>query len=267
MHAPARSRWKALGRWGLDRLALTGLALTGLALAVGFASQRRAMADDGAPQRPNASALIPAAGQRNPKDQPTTFIPGGGGKARTSLFGLPGEGYSFVYVFDRSGSMGGSGRTSLQMVKAELLSSLRNLGETQQFQMIFYNDRPTLFNPSGVAGKLAFGNENNKQRAIQFIDSIVAEGGTDHLEALRAATGMHPDVIFFLTDGDRPKLTDRELEKVQRWAAGTIINTIQFCPGPRRAERSFLEKLAQLTGGQYAFVDSTKIAQVGAVHP
>jgi hypothetical protein len=78
---------------------------------------------------------------------------------------------------------------------------------------------------------------------------------------------MHPDVIFFLTDGDRPKLTDRELEKVQRWAAGTIINTIQFCPGPRRAERSFLEKLAQLTGGQYAFVDSTKIAQVGAVHP
>jgi hypothetical protein len=222
------------------------------------------VADDGAPERPNASALIPAAGQRDPKDQPTTFIPGGGGKARTSLFGVVGEGYSFVYVFDRSGSMGGSGRTSLQMVKGELLKSLRNLGETQQFQMIFYNDRPTLFNPSGVAGKLAFGNENNKQRAIQFIDSIVAEGGTDHLEALRAATGMHPDVIFFLTDGDRPKLTDRELEKVQRWAAGTIINTIQFCPGPPPAEKSFLEKLAQLTGGQYVYVDIAKLKQAGA---
>jgi hypothetical protein len=238
--------------------------LAGLALAVGFSSQRRAVADDGAPERPNASALIPAAGQPNPKDQPTTFIPGGGGKARTSLFGVTGEGYSFVYVFDRSGSMGGSGRTSLQMVKGELLKSLRNLGETQQFQMIFYNDRPTLFNPSGAAGKLAFGNENNKQRAIQFIDSIVAEGGTDHMEALRAATGMHPDVIFFLTDGDRPKLTDRELEKVQRWAAGTIVNTIQFCPGPRPAETSFLEKMAQLTGGQYVYVDITKIKQVGA---
>ncbi len=258
MYLPAWSRLAVIGKRGLDRLAWAGLAL-----AIGFLGEGRAVADDGAPERPNASALIPAAGQRDPKDQPTTFIPGGGGKARTSLFGVVGEGYSFVYVFDRSGSMGGSGRTSLQMVKGELLKSLRNLGETQQFQMIFYNDRPTLFNPSGVAGKLAFGNENNKQRAIQFIDSIVAEGGTDHLEALRAATGMHPDVIFFLTDGDRPKLTDRELEKVQRWAAGTIINTIQFCPGPRGAETSFLEKLAQLTGGQYAYVDSTQLKQAG----
>jgi hypothetical protein len=72
---------------------------------------------------------------------------------------------------------------------------------------------------------------------------------------------MHPDVIFFLTDGDRPKLTDRELEKVQRWAAGTIINTIQFCPGPPPTETSFLEKLARLTGGQYVFVDITKLKQ------
>jgi hypothetical protein len=255
----AWSPWTAIARRGLERLAWTGLAV-----ALLLASQGPAVADDGTPQHPNASALIPAAGQRDPKDQSTTFIPGGGGKARTSLFGVTGEGYSFVYVFDRSGSMGGSGRTSLQMVKGELLKSLRNLGNTQQFQMIFYNDRPTLFNPSGVAGKLAFGNENNKQRAIQFIDSIVAEGGTDHLEALRAATGMHPDVIFFLTDGDQPQLTDRELEKVQRWAAGMIINTIQFSPGPPKAEKSFLEKLAQLTGGEYAYVDSTQLKSTQA---
>ena len=179
---------------------------------------------------------------RNPKDQSTTFIPGGGGKARTSLFGVAGEGYSFVYVFDRSGSMGGSGRTLLQMVKGELLKSLRNLGETQQFQMIFYNDRPTLFNPSGVAGKLAFGNENNKQRAIQFIGLIVAEGGTDHLEALRAATGMHPDVIFFLTDGDRPKLTDRELEKVQRLGGGNDHQYHPVLPGSAGGGNEFSGK-------------------------
>ena len=260
MCPPAWSPWTAIARRGLNRLAWTGFAV-----ALVLASQGPAAAADGTPEHPNASALIPAAGQRDPKDQSTTFIPGGGGKARTSLFGVTGEGYSFVYVFDRSGSMGGSGRTSLQLVKGELLKSLRNLGDTQQFQMIFYNDRPTLFNPSGVAGKLAFGNENNKRRAMQFIDSIVAEGGTDHLEALRAATGMHPDVIFFLTDGDQPQLTDRELEKVQRWAAGMIINTIQFAPGPRKAEKNFLEKLAQLTGGEYAYVDNTQLkpAQAG----
>jgi hypothetical protein len=258
MHSPVWDRWAVVGRRRLYRLAWAALALT-----MGLAHEGRAVADDGSPERPAASALIPAAGQGKFKEQPTTFIPGGEGKARTSLFGVTGEGYSFVYVFDRSGSMGGSGRTSLQMVKGELLKSLRNLGETQQFQMIFYNDRPALFNPSGVPGKLAFGTQSNKQRAIQFIDSIVAEGGTDHLEALRVATGMHADVIFFLTDGDRPQLTGRELEKVQRWAAGTIINTIRFCPG-EGTDTSFLEKLAQLTGGQYVHVDTTKLKQAGA---
>jgi hypothetical protein len=219
MCPPAWSPWTAIARRGLERLARTVLAV-----ALVLASQGLAVADDGTPEHPNASVLIPAAGQPNPKDQSTTFIPGGGGKARTSLFGVTGEGYSFVYVFDRSGSMGGSGRTSLQLVKGELLKSLRNLGDTQQFQMIFYNDRPTLFNPSGVAGKLAFGNENNKRRAMQFIDSIVAEGGT-----------------------------------------GVIINTIQFAPGPRKAEKNFLEKLAQLTGGEYVYVDKTQLkpAQAG----
>ena len=39
-----------------------------------------------------------------------TPAPHEGGKGRTMLFGLVGEGYKFVYVIDRSGSMGGEGR-------------------------------------------------------------------------------------------------------------------------------------------------------------
>ena len=218
-----------------------------------------ARADDGTPDRPNASVLIPSGSPNSPQAPLPTFVPGGEGKARTSLFGVTGEGYSFVYVFDRSGSMGGSGRTSLRAVKAELLNSLKNLGPTQQFQIIFYNDRPTLFNPSGIPGKLAFANENNKQRALQFVDSINAGGGTEHEDALKMATGLHPDVIFFLTDGDRPQLSPRQLEKVQRWAAGTIINTVEFGPGPHPAANSFVAQIAQLTGGQYAYVDTTKL--------
>jgi len=38
-----------------------------------------------------------------------SVAPREGGKAHTSLFGVVGEGYKFVYVFDRSGSMGGRG--------------------------------------------------------------------------------------------------------------------------------------------------------------
>ena len=180
------------------------------------------------------------------------------GKARTSLFGLVGEGYKFVYVFDRSGSMGGDGRNSLRALKAELLRSLKNLDTVHQFQIIFYNEHARLFNPSGEPGHLAFATDANKQRAVRFIESITAEGGTNHEEALRAAIRLRPDVIFFLTDADDPKLTPGQLEKIRSLAAGIIINAIEFGPGPQPAEASFLADLARQNGGGYVYVDVSK---------
>jgi hypothetical protein len=183
-----------------------------------------------------------------------SIAPKQGGKARTSLFGLVGEGYKFVYVFDRSGSMGGSGQNALRAVKAELLRSLANLDTVHQFQIIFYNERPAIFNPTGTPGRLAFATEANKSRAVRFIDSITAEGGTAHEEALRLATGLQPDVIFFLTDADDPKLTLAQLEKIRHLAAGIIINAIEFGPGPKPTGDSFLAQLARQNGGGYTYV-------------
>ena len=190
-----------------------------------------------------------------------SVAPRGGGKTRTSMFGLVGEGYKFVYVMDRSGSMGGSGRTSLKAVKAELVESLKTLDTVHQFQLIFYNERPVLFNPSGIEGKLAFATDQNKERALRFLDVIQADGGTDHEQALRMATSMRPDVIFLLTDGDEPKLTDQEMERVVRWSAGIIIHAIEFGPGPKPSAPRFLEDLAHRTGGQHTYVDTTKLGK------
>ncbi|MEN6458318.1 MAG: VWA domain-containing protein [Thermoguttaceae bacterium] len=187
-----------------------------------------------------------------------SIAPKEGGKARTSLFGLVGEGYKFVYVFDRSGSMGGEGRKSLRVVKAELLESLKNLDSVHQFQVVFYNERPTLFNPSGVPGRLGFATDESKQRVVSFLDSIKAIGGTDHEAALRVAIRLQPDVIFFLTDGDDPKLSAAQLAKIRDLAAGILINTIEFGPGPKPAARSFLADLAQQNGGGYVYVDISK---------
>ena len=184
-----------------------------------------------------------------------SVAPREGGKARTSLFGLVGEGYKFVYVFDRSGSMGGEGRQSLRAVKAELIRSLKNLDTVHQFQIVFYNERPALFNPSGTPGRLAFATEENKQRVAGFLDSITAGGGTDHEAALKLAIRLQPDVIFFLTDGDDPKLTAAQLEKIRHMAAGIIINAVEFGPGPKPQEPSFLAQLAQQNGGGYVYVD------------
>ena len=192
-----------------------------------------------------------------------SVAPKEGGKARTSFFGLIGEGYKFVYVFDRSGSMGGSGRNSLRTVKAELLQSLKNLDTVHQFQIIFYNERPVLFNPTGTPGRLAFATESNKQRAIRFIDSVAADGGTDHEEALKLAIRLQPDVIFFLTDADDPKLSPAQLAKIRDLAAGIIINAIEFGPGPKPPGGSFLADLARQNGGGYAYVDVSPSASGG----
>jgi hypothetical protein len=199
-----------------------------------------------------------ASPQKTLEDLGSSRAPSESGKARVSLFGLTGEGYKFVYVFDRSGSMGGEGRESLRAVKAELIESLKDLGRVHQFQIIFYNERPVIFNPAGAAGRLAFATDENKERVTRFLNSIAAQGGTAHEDALRLAIRLHPDVIFFLTDGDDPKLTPEQLEKISRRAAGIIIHCVEFGPGPKPAGASFLADLARQNGGKYAYIDISK---------
>ena len=178
-----------------------------------------------------------------------------GEKAQVSLFGIKAEGSKFVYVLDRSGSTDGK---LLDAAKAEIIASIEKIDDVHQFQLIVYNERPTVFNPAGSGGQLAFGTEANRAEVRKFLSTISGDGGTDHAAALSTAIRMHPDVIFLLSDGDEPKLTARELERIDRIGAGIIINTIQFGEG-RKLEHGFMEKLARQSGGQYAFVDTTKL--------
>jgi hypothetical protein len=264
------------------RLRSARLTLSGMLLLVAFSlAVRPVRADEPAPksQAKTPPANTAASEKREPNKQASkspdgkktsprsgldvlgfSVAPNEGGKARTSLFGVVGEGYKFVYVFDRSGSMGGDGRNALRAVKAELAESLKHLGSVHQFQIIFYNEKPAVFNPSGTPGRLAFATDENKQRATRFVQSISAQGGTDHEQALRLAIGMRPDVIFFLTDADDPKLTAAQLEKIRNAAAGIVLNTIEFGPGPKPAEQSFLETLARQNAGGYAYIDISKYA-------
>jgi hypothetical protein len=206
-------------------------------------------------KKPSARSLIPPAGMDSEPNRPAYKF--SEGKAQVSMFGLVGEGYKFVYVMDRSGSMGGAGRIALRAVKEELAKSLESLDSIHQFQIIFYNERPAVFNPSGTPGKLAFATEQVKQRAVRFVDSITADGGTRHDDALRMAIRLHPDVIFLLTDGDKPQLSAQEIDEVTRKAAGITIHTIEFGLGPPPAEKSFLAVLAAKNVGRYAYVDLT----------
>lgn len=182
--------------------------------------------------------------------------PGSGGTA--TLFGIRGEGSKFVYVFDRSGSMGGVGNNALQFAKRELLNSIRDLQPTQQFQIVFYNHVPVIFSPSGQAGRLSFATDENKTRAERFIAAIQAVGGTEHEAALNTAIRLRPDVIFFLTDADEPRLSEVQMDDIERRAAGIIIHTVEFGLGPPISSRNFIARLAERNGGQYVYIDITK---------
>lgn len=183
-----------------------------------------------------------------------------GKAAQTYVFGVPGTGRQFLYVFDRSASMTALGGRPFAAAKRELAKSLRNLESTHQFQIIFYNHRTIVYNPLyPQPPRMMFGTDDNKQRAERWASSLIADGGTDHMAALRLALGLGPDVIFFLTDADDPQLTEGELARITRLNHGSVINTIEFGVGPSRGG-NFLVRLAKLNGGQHVYVDVTKLA-------
>ncbi|HEY6564261.1 MAG TPA: hypothetical protein VIY86_07170, partial [Pirellulaceae bacterium] len=100
--------------------------------------------------------------------------------------------------------------------------------------------------------------DDTKRRAIQFTNSIRADGSTDHLAALQAGLSFHPDVLYFLTDADRPQLVPDDLRRIDTWNHGSRILTIEFGRGPSPQEGGILEQLATQSLGEYRYVDVLK---------
>ena len=183
-----------------------------------------------------------------------------GGKARTGVFGLTGEGYKFVYVFDASASMNSHQGRPLAAAKRELIGSLQSLGKLHQFQIIFYNEYETIFNPTGVQGRLFFATEENKRAAEDFIQKVTAQLATKHVPSLMTAVNMGPDVIFFLTDGEEPSLTSLELERIERRNGGrSAIHVVLFGSNEPGGD-NWLKRLARQNGGQYKFFNLNRLS-------
>jgi hypothetical protein len=187
--------------------------------------------------------------------------PGLTGKPHAGMFGIEAEGYKFVYVLDRSGSMGGSASVALKAAKAELLSSLQQLQQTQQFQIVFYNEKPTVFNPTGDSRRILFATDGNKEAAERFIQSITPTGGTRHDDALVLALKLQPNAIFWLTDADDPKLGTAELDRINRLSGGITIHAIEFGSGEQAEKDNFLVKVARENGGKHVYVDVSKLSE------
>ena len=76
------------------------------------------------------------------------------------------------------------------------------------------------------------------------------------------ALRMGPDIIFFLTDADEPQLSAEELARVRRKNRNTMINSIEFGFGPRRARTNFLQRLARQNGGRHVYVDVSLLRNI-----
>lgn len=205
----------------------------------------------------DVAAALPAAGDL------TTGVGADkrlGKGTQTYVFGAKGEGSVFLYVFDRSDSMNGFEGRPLAASKAELIKSLQSLQATHQFQIIFYNSQVTAFTPSpSQPPQLMFATEQNKALAAQFVRNVPAANGTKHMEPLRLALRLAPDVIFFLTDAGEPQLSAGDLESLRRLNAGTVINAIEFGVGPDPGGYDFLAQLARENDGQHVYVDVTRL--------
>jgi von Willebrand factor type A domain len=176
---------------------------------------------------------------------------GAGGNGPPSFFQVPAHGQSIVFVIDRSVSMALNG--GLAAAKRELLASLEQLPPTTRFQVILYNRAAVPLTVGGQTGLLPAGDDTRREVA-RVLAPVRGEGGTDHLQALKCALRLQPDVIFLVTDAD--DLTAEQVRLVTRLNGDhTIIHAIELRSRPSPPAGSPLQVLAQNNRGNYRSVD------------
>jgi Ca-activated chloride channel family protein len=183
---------------------------------------------------------------------PSSSGAGNAGSSASSspLFASPARARSVVYVIDRSVSMGLNG--ALEQVKRELLASLSRLPSDMRFQIIFYNRSAQPLVLGGAAG-ITSATDANRAAVAQQLESLQAEGGTEHLPALSLALSYQADVIYFLTDADdlRPEQV-RQVTQMNRGRAA--IHTIELTTANAHRLDMPLQTLARENRGTYRAV-------------
>ncbi len=102
-----------------------------------------------------------------------------------------------VFVFDRSGSMGGK---KIEQARAALRYALENLNGRDRFNVITFATQDRSF-----ADELVPATEENVLDALAFVEKIEAGGSTNIDDALELAldlpSSVNPQMVVFMTDG------------------------------------------------------------------
>jgi hypothetical protein len=154
------------------------------------------------------------------------------------------ESRTLVYLIDGSAST----MRLMGTVKRELKRSVAELGEGDQFQIIFYGASTTEIpgpEPAPATG-------TNKEAAWRLIDEYLPTGDEGPPEAAFVrAFACRPTIIYFLPGG---RVSPDLIERVNRLNVGkrTSVCTIRVLE--RRGDEDVLGKVAADNWGNYRFV-------------
>lgn len=203
-----------------------------------------------------------------------------GKTSASGFFGIPVRGRRVLFILDTSGSMSApaagnglaafeNGRTRLARAKQELLSAVSGMSENSAFNVIFFSSDARRWLPGPRPA-----NDKRKKALENTLRSILPDGGTDLLDALKLGMRgkIHPttgmgrpsvDEIFVLSDGMPSNAPDFILSRVAKWNIdrSAVINTVYLgvaretsptlAPLPLVGPAAFMKKLAEQNGGKF----------------
>jgi hypothetical protein len=134
-------------------------------------------------------------------------------------------------------------------LQKELKRSIDELRKSQKYHVIFYSMDPPLEAPPA---RMVNAIRASKETTFNFIDSVIPEGPTQPIEAMRLAFTHNPDIIFFLSDGEIPEAEQLKglLREWNRRHNVRIFTIAYVSPGGRQ----LLEDIAREHDGAFRFV-------------
>lgn len=170
----------------------------------------------------------------------------GGGGGGASFFGVEAQGNRFVFIVDVSGSMSVGGK--IEALRSQLTRSIQNLVETSTFAVFTFSDNSA---PLGNARDWTQAIDERKRWARRYITGLMPQGGTQPIDAFRAAFKLRPkpDAIYFMTDGEFDAGVAEEVAKLN--TQRVPIHCIAFTT---RDSELLLKRIATQSKGTYTYV-------------
>lgn len=167
----------------------------------------------------------------------------------------PPEPKELIFVLDISGSMAGE---KIEQVKEAVKYCLNQLAPADRFNIVPFNEQPTLFRDKAVAATKA-----NVSAALDFVDKLTAGGGTNIDGALAKGLAsasdepVGPTMVVFLTDG-KPTVGERNVGDIvaNAGAANENVEGRLFSFGVGyNVKAELLDDLSRKNGGTAQYLE------------